>query len=624
LRARNLRSGWYPYVPAILALLVFLIYFFQIRGHAFVRHLVANPLVYHDQADQILRSTPPTRPFFLSPLYPAFVALVYSFTRAGRTGIILCQGVLLAINVWLVGRISHRLLGLRTALVGSLIMVFYWSFYYFAGELLPTTLYLTFLLVGVYAFIRRDESVLPPAAVVTTVFAGVLFLVHAVPGLANTGVLLGRASPAAPSSAYLATLVFFLVFASGTLALLAAVPRARWAAPHKNLIASGMILGTSMLVWSGTALLIVAFALKLLFGRVRGRQRAGLFILGLSVPLVASLAHNYAVSGRTVPVTSSFGVNFFIGNNTESDGMDPFSIGKGDAVRIEADRLALGGAARSAFYRDRALESIKADPAAWLKLVGRKLVIAVARTEIDNNADISERRSAWSHVFVPILNFGLVFPLAAVGILQALLLRREQTVLVLGYAAFVAVEVGFFGCERFRMPALVFMIPLAALGIECVLRDVVGRNLNRIAVWSIVIAGTALASNIDFLGISDLEFASITVNKAHVQRLEGNLDEARRLLAAALEREPDNAGAYFQLGAIEEQEGRLRQAAAYFMTSLERDPFYYGSYAGMKRLLDQANIRTTYLDSYVANLIEGGGRADAEASLLRFIEERLP
>jgi tetratricopeptide (TPR) repeat protein len=594
------------------------------RGYPFVKHLVANPVVYDDQAGRILRSIPPSQPFFLSPLYPAFVALVYSFTHASRTGVILCQGVFLAVNVWLVGGISRRLLGPRTALVASLIMVFYWSFYYFAGELLPTTLYLTFLLVGVYAFVRRDEPALIPAAALATVFAGILFVVYAIPGLANTGALLGRAGPAAPSSAYLATVVFFLVFSLGAIAVLAAVPKAGPAAPHKNLIASGMILGISMLVWSGSVLLIAALALRLLLGRARSWLRTGLFISGLSVPLVASLAHNYLVSGQIIPVTSSFGVNFFIGNNTESDGMDPFSIGKGDGVRIEADRLALGGAARSAFYRDRALESIKADPAAWLKLVGRKLLIAVVRTEIDNNADISERRSAWAHLFIPILNFGLVFPLAAVGIVQALLLRRERTILVLGYATFAAIEIGFFGCERFRVPALVFMIPLAALGIECVLRDFVGRNLTRIALWSIVIAGAASASNIDFLGISDLEFPSITVNKAHVQRLEGNLDEARSLLAAALEREPDNAGAYFQLGAIKEQEGQLRQAAVHFMASLEKDPFNYGSYAGMKRLLDQANIRTTYLDSYVTNLIEGRGQADAKASLLRFIEERLP
>jgi predicted TPR repeat methyltransferase len=109
-----------------------------------------------------------------------------------------------------------------------------------------------------------------------------------------------------------------------------------------------------------------------------------------------------------------------------------------------------------------------------------------------------------------------------------------------------------------------------------------------------------------------------------VQRLEGNLDEARNLIDTALESEPYNAGAHFQIGAIAEQEGDLRQAAAHFMTALELDPFYYGAYAGMLRILEQANIRPTYLDSYVANLIERRDQAAAKASLLGFIEQRLP
>lgn len=618
------RSNWYVLIPALLAFAVFITYFLQIRGQPFVTHLVANPLVYDDQAGQILRATPPSQPFFLSPLYPALVAIVYFFTHGSVASVMVCQGILLAVNVWLLGSIAGSVMGRSAALAASLVMVFYWSFYYFAGELVPATLFLTFLLTGVYLFVRKDEQGLAPLAVTMLGFAGILFAVRAVPGLANMPVLLGRGDPTAPASAYRATVVFFLVFAAGVGILLAAAARIGRLASGKNLLVSGLILGTSLLVWSGSALLVAALAVKTLLARECSRLKPALFILAIAVPLMAGLAHNYLISGRIILATSSFGVNLFIGNNADSDGMNPFSFGKGDRVRIEADRRALAGADRSAFFRNGALEFIKSDPAAWLRLVGRKLLIAVAGTEVDNNADISERRSAWTRLFLPRLHFGLVFPLAVIGIVQALSVRRESLILVLGYATFVGVETVFFACERFRLPAVAFMILLAMIGIERLVQDIRRRHLSKVALWVVLMAGAAVISNADPLGIADTEFASITVNRAHVQRLEGNLEQARALIAVALSEEPDNAGAYFQLGAIEEQEGNLRQAARHFMTSLEMDPYYYGSYAGMKRVLDQARISATYLDSYVDNLIHMRDQAGARARLIKFIEERLP
>jgi hypothetical protein len=618
------RSSWFLTLPPVLAFGLFLVYFFQIRGQPFVQHLVANPLVYDDQARQILKEVPPSQPFFMSPLYPAFVAIIYFLTEASRSAVLLCQGVLLAVNVWLVGLITSRLASRTVAAVASLLMVFCWSFYYFAGELLPVTLCVAFLLAGTLVFLDRRRTDLSPVAYVALAAGGILFLVRAVPAFANLDRVVGASTPFASSRVYLASLLFFLIFAAGVIHLLLMFRRSRRLRAHINLLASGLLLGISALVWSGTMFAIGLLTLRVVFERPARGLRTGVFALAVAVPVAASLVHNLALSGDVIPVTSSFGVNLFIGNNGESDGMNPFAFGKGDQVRQEADRKALAGAERSTFFRDRALEYIRSEPVDWLKLMGRKFLISIGAPEVDNNADIAERRSAWQSLFLPVLSFGMIFPLALVGLVRIVIVRREALPLVLGYTGFLLVGVVFFACERFRLPGTALLIPMAAIGLQALVRQVIRRDYGEIALSIALIAAAGLVSNFDYFGIAESEFASITVNKAHVQRNAGNLEEARSLAFLALVREPENAGAYFQLGAIEETQGNKRKAAAYYLDSLERDPFFFGPYAGCRRILTEARVNLSYLDDYVNSLIAKREHLPAKARLNAFLAKRLP
>lgn len=600
--------------PAAMAFLLFVTYLLQIRNRAFVEYLVANPLVYDSQAHQILRSVPPSQPFFLSPIYPAFVAAIYSLSKGSTLAVLMCQGILLAVNAGLIGMISARLFSKQIALASSVLMTFYWTYYYFAGEMLPTTLCLSFMLVGILLFTCRSEPHVGLAGTVAIAGAGVLFFVHAMPLLANLGDLLGGAALEAPARAYWATGAFLVVFAVGAVTV----------RRGGNLVASGLTLGISALVWSGTLAVTGLVLLRLLIGRTRGWAEAALFALGVIIPLAASLSHNYLISGDIIPVTSSFGVNFFIGNNASTDGMDPFRFGEGDRVRIEADRLALAGARRSAFFRDRALEFIKERPGDWARLAARKLLISIGRTEIDNNADISERRSAWRRFFVPVVHFGFIFPLAAVGMMSLWGGDRRAMILVLGYLGSLLVCVVFFACERFRLPGITCLLPLAAFGIQSLIDGARRRKKAKMAILIAVLIGAGAASNIDFLGIADTEFPSITVNKSYVERRDGNLEEARVLALMALEHEPRNAGAYFQLGAIQEARSDIRGALIYYIESLESDPFFLAAYRAARRILEHARMNTAYLDAYVDSIIDGGDSAAAKQSLLTYVERRLP
>jgi hypothetical protein len=612
----------YALLAALAALALFGVYLLQIRDQPFVRHLVANPLVYDDEAHRMLDGLPRTQPFFLSPLYPAFAALVFALGRGSRLVLLAVQGVLLAINVGLLGITTSRILSRPVAVAAMLGMTLYWSFYYFAGEILPPTLCLTFLLAGWLLFTTPAGAHLHPVAPATLVFAGLITLVYALPALTHLGNLLRGRAMAAPSDAYWGALMMPLVFVPATLVLLFAALRIGQLKRHVNLLASGLALGFSMLIWSGVSLVAGLFTLSLLIGRGARGVRIALFVLGLGVPIAASLGHNYLISGDLIPITSSFGVNLFIGNNPASDGMDPFKLGEANQVRIEADRQGLDGARRSAFFAEQAMSFMRNHPREWLALVGKKALASVSRFNVDNNADMSERRDAWKWLFVPVLHFGIVFPLGIAGIGYCLRDKRRAYTLVLGFVGSMAVGIVFFVAERFRLPATAFLLPLAACGLFGLLGDVLTGRWRSLAVGAIVVIGGYALSNIDFLGLSDIEFASIIVNKAHVMRLEGDLEHARDLLDLAFEKEPENAGAYFQLGAIEEARGNQAMAMSFYLDSLDRDPFFYASYNRAMIILETNHLSTSYIDGYISAVLGGKPHDDLHRNMVEYVRSR--
>ncbi len=619
-----MKNRWLFCLPPLLAFGFFLIYVSQTRSQPFFKYLVANPLVYDLEAKQLLRGIPAGQPFFLSALYPAFVGLFYWLSGWSKLMVAVCQGVFLSLNVLLLGRISRRLFSNWTALAAGFGMTFYWSFYYFAGEIVPATIFMTFMLVGTLLFMERDGPETSHVFVPALGLAGVLALMYATPGLRNlAGLLQGKSLPYA-ANLYWAGIAFFTVLAAGEAAIF--LGARSWLRRHRmqNLAASGTMFAVSALMWSGATVMAGLLVLNLLFEKGRRFIGAMALIAGFLVPILASLAHNYLISGDAIPVTSSFGVNLFVGNNRASDGMDPFRFGEANRVRIEADRLRLSGKQRSDFFADQAIRFATSEPGRWLRLLGRKALISVSRTQINNNADIAERRSAWKRLFLPALNFGIIFPLAAAGIVSVLGANRRALILVLGFASFFAVGIGFFVCERFRLPGVVFLIPLAAYGVEMLLRYTASRDLPKLALSCGVVLAAGVLSNVDFLGISRYEMPAITANKAYVERLAGNRPEARRLAQHALSLDPSAAGTYFQIGAIEDEEGNRLQAFTAYLDCLERDPFFVASYEAARRILEAQRISTSYLDAYVQDLLDGKASTNTKTNLIDFLRHRLP
>jgi Tfp pilus assembly protein PilF len=470
-----------------LALAVRLAYAFEIRELPTLHQLVMDARRYDELAREILdHGWMPRAAFYQAPLYPYLVAAVYAVSGRSLAAVRLVQ-----------------------ALAGSL----------------------TAVLAAVAAGRLWGGAAVRPRARAAAAIAGVLGALYA-PAVFYTPLLL-KTVPA-------------LLLESAALVLVLP-PDGRGVRAGRGL-AAGCALGGAALLQESLLLLAPAAALVILLERTprrpppprpgrlpmdtdepapRGggaRRRAGAalaLLAGTALALAPAALLNYAAGGELLLTSSQGGMNFYIGNARGASGTyTPLSSGSQapERQREDARRLAAAIAARESggqvgavlapaqvsriFWRET-LRQIGADPAAWLRLMLRKTRLFWNAYELpDAEGFRVYRRESWLLRCDPV-GFGLVAPLAALGLLA--LARggpaERRAALLLGSltAAVWLAVVLFFVFGRYRLAVIPFLLPLAAAGaVELFVaaagaRAFTRRGAARPALDLALLAGVALA-----------------------------------------------------------------------------------------------------------------------------------
>ncbi len=287
----------------------------------------------------------------------------------------------------------------------------------------------------------------------------------------------------------------------------------RSGSPWRTMLFSGIIFGLAALAIPNI-LLTVPFLMVWLYFRSdkkqttlnRGRD-AVLLLLGLILMITPVTIRNKIVTGDFILISSQGGINLYLGNNTDADGLtmlipevrlneaiswDQF----GKATRAAAEREAmrsLSDAEESSFWSAKATKFMFENPGQFLNLLWRKTVYLLSGYENSDNADIYYQRSKsglfWALVWHKLIYFpyGLLLPLTVVGIY----LKREQfSQLIPVYIyllAYIPSIILFLVTARHRLPLIPFMIILASAGLTKLLAgSVKGRRLVVAAILLVV------------------------------------------------------------------------------------------------------------------------------------------
>ena len=205
-----------------------------------------------------------------------------------------------------------------------------------------------------------------------------------------------------------------------------------------------------------------------------GAGRAGALVAGAVLVLAPVVMRNGLVGGDFLPTTFQGGVNFYIGNNPRADGTyRPIVPGKQtpELERREPARIAeqelgrrLGAAEVSRYWLDRALAWARSHPGDFARLTMRKVGLFWSWYEWPDAVDYYDLRGQSPVYRLPLLEFGGVTLLAALGLgfLRGGRARRLAPALVFAGAWMVSTVV-FFLFARYRLPAVPALLLLAAL-----------------------------------------------------------------------------------------------------------------------------------------------------------------
>ncbi|NUO19519.1 glycosyltransferase family 39 protein [bacterium] len=364
-----------------------------------------------------------------------------------------------------------------------------------------------------------------------------------------------------------------------------------------------------------------AFALWPLWRPLSARIAiAGLF--GLSVPIAPITLANWTMGYEPVLIATQGGVNFWIGNNPQADGIasilpgaDRFwTLEEANAMAERETRRDMGPGEVSDFYYQKGQEFWLSEPVTSLKLMVRKTLLFFNRFEVSNNKHIAYFSGQTPGLSLLILlNFTLLLPLAALS-----LYRREARLLwglVLAYAVSVIL---FFIASRFRMPIVPWLCTLAGAGVTTYLS--LGRALRARA------AAVALTFFIIAV-INPFNAREANVGAAHY--MEGNaylalgrLDEARKSFTLAQTDPGSRELALLNLAVVEQKSNNLNQAQAILLDLLKQNSQSAPAWNNLAVVFEAKQDTASALDAYHRALHADSSHEDARTNLARLLLER--
>jgi 4-amino-4-deoxy-L-arabinose transferase-like glycosyltransferase len=404
-----------------------------------VRYPMVDSRAYHERALEILAGDwLGDRIFYQDPLYPYFLAGLYSVLEPGSPAVLFAQALLDAVTVVFVYGIARRVFDESSAVVAGLLACFYVMFAYYDALLLKIPLTLLLVTSALYLVVRavqdgRNRSWL------------------------GAGVALG-----------LATLT------RGNY-LLAAPALALWM----------LLAGEGDRRRRATQVLLFGAGLALAIAPVTLRNAA----VGGDFVLVTSQAgQNFYIGNQRGNAVGSYKVLDFVRSHPRFEEAD---------FRVEAERRTgriLSPSEVSRFWFREGLREIVSDPEHFGYHTSLKAAMFFNHYEVpDNQSFYFFRAYVAPWLSWPLPSYGLVLPLGLCGMWLA---RRNGAArpLLIFFVTYASSVIAFYNMSRYRMPVVPVLLVFAGFTLVWGFEAVVERRWRAAAVLAaVLLTGWGLA-----------------------------------------------------------------------------------------------------------------------------------
>lgn len=372
-------------------------------------------------------------------------------------------------------------------------------------------------------------------------------------------------------------------------------------------------------------------------------RTAGLFIAVVIVLILPVTIVNYIHSGQIILVSYQGGVNFYIGNNPQADGISsnlpPFG---GDWTLDDARYVALTETGRNLTYNDlssywyrKGFSFAFSHPAAFGALMVKKIYYLFSGHEISDNRPLDE--AVFANRFLRLLPVRLPLIVAA-ALLPVFLVRRHRNRFLYLYglvAVYGLTIAAFFVNSRFRLPLVPFLAILAGIGLAS-LYDVIRRRAwnARLAIALISAAAVFSLVTVNLYGSPFINPSQALFLRGNASLRQGDYSTAAARFDSLSQMTPYVDNSFLNLGIAFLKMGRSDEAARAFRRELAHNPGsaeaannlgvlfllskeYDSTLAYCRRALE---IKPYYEEAAV-NLLRAGSHS-ADSQLVRQIEKQ--
>ena len=195
-------------------------------------------------------------------------------------------------------------------------------------------------------------------------------------------------------------------------------------------------------------------------------------LLGFAIIVIPPSIRNTMETGRPSFVTTSGGLNLYIGNHPGASGIYSQPAGlfleKDPTGTKSASRMAersLSPAQASDYFASRAMEFLRGNPAAAARLVMRKFGYLLGPTEVPQIESMDElRRDHLSMRLFGLVGFPLLFPLGLLGAFRSASARALRRTCMIVLCSGALAHLIFFSTGRYRAAMLPALAILAGSG----------------------------------------------------------------------------------------------------------------------------------------------------------------
>lgn len=548
-----------------LSLALRLFYLWEARENPFFQGLGLDARYYDKRAVEILdEGLIGSDAYFMGPLYPHMLALVYAVAGRDLLVIRILQAILSSLVPVLLYRMGRRLFDPTIGLVAGIGAALYGPFIFYTGSILYTTVAVTLIL---WILDRLTTTVSREKQFVYQWITGILF------GLAAVG--------------------------KGNIALFV---------PVAMLVLAWQARGS--LIERARPALALALGVAIVLGLIAARNYAS---SGDLVLLTSNGGLNFYIGNG--PESS--------GAYEKPDGLDVDHDPAGRRMLEAQLGRSLSPTEVSKVWSDRALAFLRENPGRGLDLLARKTTFFFSTFEIPQieSYHFQKRYSALLRaLFLP---FGVLLPLGVLGV--ALGTSKRNLMLALFLVVYAGSIVLFFVLTRYRLPVVPVVLLFAAGGLVTVVRRVRSADYRGLLMPAVVAIAFAVFCNVNWYGISAATGdAQSHYRLGIIATRDGRTEDAIREYEKSIELDPNYAKARLNLGEIHAVHGDVASAAAQFRAGIALDPGYAKPRLNLGVLL----YRTGSVDEGEAELLRavelepGYGKAWAHLAAIALLEGR--